>query len=377
MRVALLTNFVAPYRIPLFRALADRVSALRIFVSTAMEHDRNWEPDWADLDVVVQRSRTLRRTWRHERFRQAYELHLPWDTLAQLRRFEPDVVLSGELGMRTALSLAYGRAAGVPVAIWATLTEHLEVSRGRVRRLVRPALVRGARRVIVNGESGARYVRSLGYPDEGIERVPQCIDPEPFLALPLSRPADAPLLHVGHVSELKGVELLLRALPRVGRPVHLVMVGDGPLRRRLEAMAHPDGVRVEWAGPVPYADLPAHYAGARALVFPTFGDEWGLVVNEALASGVPVMGSDHAQAVDELVRDGENGWRFRPDDEDAVAAAVRRVLDTPRDRLELMGAAARRSGAAITPEGTAERMVRVLESCRSGATGGEEVSCTS
>ena len=49
------------------------------------------------------------------------------------------------------------------------------------------------------------------------------------------------------------------------------------------------------------------------LVFPTLADEWGLVVNEALAAGVPVLGSLYSQAVEELVRDGENGWTFRPD----------------------------------------------------------------
>lgn len=369
MRVALLTNFVAPYRVPLFQALRDRVTALRIFVSTTMEHDRSWVPDWGDLDVVVQRSLTLRRTWKHPRFDEGYELHLPYDTVAQLRRFGPDVVLSGEFGARTALALAYGHAARVPVVVWATLTDHLEANREVTRRVARRALVRGARRIIVNGEGGARYVRSLGYPDERIARVAQCTDPAPFLALPLARPTDAPLLHVGGVSERKGVELLLRALPRVRRPVRLVMVGDGPLRRRLEGMPHPAGVHVEWAGSVPYAGLPAWYARARALVFPTFGDEWGLVVNEALAAGVPVMGSDYAQAVEELVRDGVNGWRFRPDGEEEVAAAVRRVLDTPTDLLHAMGAEARRTGAALTPEGTADRFVEILQASRRGAGG--------
>jgi len=62
-----------------------------------------------------------------------------------------------------------------------------------------------------------------------------------------------------------------------------------------------------------YAVLPREYEHGGALVFPALAGDWGLVVNEAMAAGLPVLGSVYDQAVEELVVGGENGWTFRPD----------------------------------------------------------------
>src|SRR5690349_19729774 len=137
-RVALLTNFVPPYRVPVLRELQKQVGALRIFVSTPMEKNRSyWQSEYEDLDVVVQKTWTFTRKWRHERFTEGYEMHIPHDTIWQLRRFRPDIIISAEFGSRTMLALMYGRMTRVPVVIWATLNDHLEPSRGRFRGLVR------------------------------------------------------------------------------------------------------------------------------------------------------------------------------------------------------------------------------------------------
>lgn len=364
MRVALLTNFVPPYRIPVFRALRDRVSALRIFVSTAMEENRQWTPDWSDLDVVAQKTWSRTRRWEHERFTETYQMHVPYDTSVQLRRFKPDVIISAEFGMRTLQSLLYGAAADVPVIVWATLTEHLERSRGRLRRIARRAMVRSIERVIVNGESGARYIRGLGFADNKIARIPQAIDLAPFTALPLERSNPRSLLFVGNVSELKGAPMLIEALSGMAQPVEITMAGEGPLRERLQNHPLPPNVKIEWLGAVPYEQLPAIYGKAGLLIFPTQGDEWGLVVNEAMASGVPVIGSEYSQAVDELVRDGVNGWRFRPDSIDHVSSAIKRALCTPEGIMSAIRQAARVTASAITPSNTADKIVRLAEAVR-------------
>jgi hypothetical protein len=97
-RVALLVNFIPPYRVPLFRALRAEVGHLRIFVSTDVEANRAWPVDWGDLPVVVQRSVAVQKRWKRPGgFHDLSYVHFPYDTLAQLRRFRPDVIVSGEL----------------------------------------------------------------------------------------------------------------------------------------------------------------------------------------------------------------------------------------------------------------------------------------
>ena len=88
----------------------------------------------------------------------------------------------------------------------------------------------------------------------------------------------------------------------------------------------------------------------RILAFPTLADDWGLVVTEAMASGLPVLGSIYSQAVEELVRDGESGWLFRPDSSDDVEAKLNSALTTSAERSRDMGAAAR--AIRVTEPGT-------------------------
>ena len=95
MRVALLMNFIAPYRVRLLEALRDRVDELRVFISTPMESDRAWEVDWGSLDVVVQRNVTVRRPYRDEfGFSRQLQIHFPYDTLPQ-RALHPQLRHAG------------------------------------------------------------------------------------------------------------------------------------------------------------------------------------------------------------------------------------------------------------------------------------------
>src|SRR5206468_11003060 len=118
------------------------------------------------------------------------------------------------------------------------------------------------------------------------------------------------------------------------RRVELWFIGDGPLRSDLERLAKPLNLELRFVGNVPYGDLAIWYEQAGILVFPTLADEWGLVVNEALAAGVPVLGSLYSQAVEELVREGENGWTFRPDRAEEMSTALERALSLSGSELD-------------------------------------------
>jgi len=366
MRVALLTNFIPPYRVPLFQALAPKVGNLRIFLSTKMEKGRAWPVEWGDLDVVLQKGLTIPRTWRTARFREPIEMHLPIDTMRVLREYKPDVIVSGEFGLRTAAAVRYARKHNVPMAVWATLSDRLERDRGRVRTRLRSWILKHASLVFTNGEDGARYIRRFGFPDERIIRVPYTTDLEPFLNVRLERSPSPSLrvLFVGSLSERKAPDRLLEAAARAAnrlRSISVTFVGDGPMRLYLQTrMRSPSPhVNVRFAGNVPYSDLPRWYGNADVLAFPTLGDEWGLVVNEALASGLPVLGSVYSQAVEELVRDGVNGWRVTPS-VDSIAAGLARVMAVRRAEIGRMREAARESVAGITPEYVASVFAREI-----------------
>jgi glycosyltransferase involved in cell wall biosynthesis len=141
----------------------------------------------------------------------------------------------------------------------------------------------------------------------------------------------------------------------------LVLVGAGPqeeaLRKQVAAGAVPG---VVFAGPRQLEDLPRYYGRAKCLVLPSSSEPWGLVVNEAMASSLPVIVSTRCGCAVELVRDGANGFVFEPTDVRQLAALLRKV-SSGLAPLEAMGAVGRTMVAAFSPSLFAQRSLKHLQ----------------
>jgi glycosyltransferase involved in cell wall biosynthesis len=129
----------------------------------------------------------------------------------------------------------------------------------------------------------------------------------------------------------------------------------------LERFAVPSNVSLQLLGPAPYDALPGVYAQADILVLPTLADEWGLVVHEALTAGVPVLGSLHSQAVEELVKDRENGWTFYPASPGHMYAALDAAMHTTGEQLQSMRRIARAGALELSPQRIADRLVEAVK----------------
>lgn len=358
MRVAVLMNEVPPYRVPLLEALGSQVDELRIFVSTKAEPDRPWAPDWGALDVVVQRTVTITTRRAHPQgYRQTMYVHVPYDTILQLARFKPDIVISGEMGARSIQAALYRLLnPGSRLLIWCTLSEVSEAGWSRARTIVRRALVRATDGFIAGGQSGRRYLRRIGAPDANIFIANQTVDIDQFTSCPLDRPANANrrLLYCGRFIPKKGLqafqaEAAAWAERNPGETISIRWVGDGELDGALKAFVGPPNLLQEFPGAVDYQGLPRHYAECGILILPTLDDEWGLVVNEAFAAGMPVLGTIYSQAVEELVEDGKNGWVYDPCRPHATADVLDRVFATSDETLAAMRLNARMRIRELTP----------------------------
>jgi glycosyltransferase involved in cell wall biosynthesis len=136
-------------------------------------------------------------------------------------------------------------------------------------------------------------------------------------------------------------------------------VGNGPLRGEIETAARAaEPGEIACAGAIPSSEMADFYAGADLLVFPSLGDPWGLVVNEALACGVPALCSRLAGCADDLIRPGENGWLFDPTDAGDFSRTLTRAL-TAED-LEEMGARGRNTAKRFAPEEMANGLRRAV-----------------
>ncbi len=181
------------------------------------------------------------------------------------------------------------------------------------------------------------------------------IDP-PALRLSNALP-QAYFLCVARFVPKKNLERLIAAYARyVSQAMEnswaLVLAGSGPLERTLRAEVATAGLasRVKFSGNVGYADLPTYYALAEALIMPSVSDQWGLVVNEAMAAGLPVLVSSRCGCAPDLVREGENGFTFDPENVEQIAKSMSQLHRLDAEQRRAMGQCSREIIADYSPE---------------------------
>lgn len=221
-----------------------------------------------------------------------------------------------------------------------------------------------------SGAAAAAYVESLGIRPERIWRGYDAVDNDAFARAADEARRDAEntrarlglprrfLLFTGRLSEEKNLSLLLRAFAKASVDgLELVLVGGGPGEKKLRAAAEKSGP-VRLRGFLQQEDVAQVYGLAEALVLPSTSEPWGLVVNEAMSAGLPILASTACGCVPDLVFPGVNGWTFSPRDEAALAEAIR-ALATDEGRRARMGKASKE----IIAPWSLERWARALSDC--------------
>ncbi|GAA2132610.1 glycosyltransferase [Arthrobacter humicola] len=156
----------------------------------------------------------------------------------------------------------------------------------------------------------------------------------------IERHASPTALFVGRLAEEKHVDVLIDAVAKTPKDldIHLEIVGGGEVRPALEAQVARLGLtdRVKFLGLASDAELREAYIAADVFCMPGTAELQSLVTLEAMSASTPVLLAD-AMALPHLVREGENGYLFTPNDSDDLAAKLARVLSLPEDQLEAMG----------------------------------------
>lgn len=165
------------------------------------------------------------------------------------------------------------------------------------------------------------------------------------------------VLSVGRLETVKRVDLTIRAMAHVDRPLRLIVAGEGPTRGQLEEAAAKAGVsdRVSFAGTVDDAQLAALYADALAVIFPPFDEDYGYITLEAFLAHKPVVTTTDAGGPLEFVEDERTGCVVAPESW-AIGAAVQRLAANRRHAADL-GEAGYARAAAITWDGVVDRLI--------------------
>jgi glycosyltransferase involved in cell wall biosynthesis len=164
------------------------------------------------------------------------------------------------------------------------------------------------------------------------------------------------LLSVGRLERVKRADLAVRAMAHVNSPLRLQVVGDGSQRAELDAIAAAiPGERIEFLGACSQEDLIDLYAGALAVIYAPYDEDYGYVTLEAFLAGKPVITAVDSGGTLEFVEDGVNGFITLPEP-NGIAAAIDR-LAADRALAARLGAAGRQRAQTVTWDGVIEQLL--------------------
>lgn len=300
--------------------------------------------------------------------------------LTRMRVFKPDVLyLTGYYDPAQLLLLAYAKLTGVRVVIQNESTA-ADNPPGGWRDAVKRLILSQCDGFFCFGTMAANYLLGLGVPARKILMRKNAVDNQALLAAyQRARPTRATeqnrlglqpknLIFVGRLIEAKNLLALINAFAEVrrdgaGAEWSLVFLGDGPLaeplRQRADELGLADTVHL-LPGRAWYR-VPDVLALADALVLPSRSEPWGLVVNEAMVCGLPVVVSERCGCVTDLVQHERNGLIFDPEQPNQLTRCLTQIIDmTDADRAD-MGRAGQDIIAPFSPENVAREMLAGFE----------------
>jgi glycosyltransferase involved in cell wall biosynthesis len=300
---------------------------------------------------------------------QIHTLDLIKQVFATLNRVNP-----------TVLAIAgYGIPGMIAAAIWAMIhrkpmvllsaSKENDASRSHWKEQIKGWLINRYDAALVGGQPQKRYLVKLGVPAERIFTGYNVVEneafaPEKIRSLP--RPIERPFfLAINRFVPRKNLSRLISAYAayraEVGdRTWDLVLCGEGSLQSEIEAKIQEHGLQsvVHLPGFLQQAELLPFFAHAECFVHTSLQEQWGLVINEAMAAGLPVIVSDRCGCYEDLVIEGETGLGFDPED---IAALTHRLIQIGTMDYQAMGEAGLHRVQGFSPAYFAKSLYQAVQ----------------
>lgn len=378
-RVALVASHVIQYQAPFFRTLAavpeidlDVLYCSRAGAETYVDAEMQTALQW-DLDLLSGYEHTFLRNYgRGEGYTRLVNPAIFPRLL--FGRYDAAIFFLGWGTITSLLGIAACRLSGTRVMLFG------DSSFPPPRRALRDSFLRrlfgSADAFLVSGALNADYYRHYGADARRFFDVPFAIDNERFAEASRFAPGEREALRAGFGARddqmlivfsaklvaRKDPMTLLRAVDAMRHRdrAAVLFLGHGELREELERFARERALQAHFAGFVNQTALPKHYAAGDVFVLPSTYEPRGLVVNEAMATGLPVLASDRTGASGDIVRHGDNGFVFPAGDVRALSAQ----LDLLAEQPELRARMGRRSREIIAGWDYGRGVQGVLEALR-------------
>jgi glycosyltransferase involved in cell wall biosynthesis len=360
MRVAIITNMPAPYRVPSWNeaALVLGDDFLVIFCCRR-EPNRQWDVPPIHFNHVFLK----------ENFREkgaGNYVHNNKDVWNHLNAFSPDVVITGGFNPTMLYAIAYTilkRKKHIPVSdAWEMAEKHLSPFHIGVRKFV----YRFSHAFIACSIKGKEYFESFGLSKESVFVSHLAISDGKRLPKKSFGERTYDLMFSGQFIERKHpfffVQVAL-AIKKIKKDLKLLVLGAGPLEGDMIRLLEDSGIEYDFPGFARQEDLPGYYSATRIFLFPTQYDAWGVVANEAMIMGTPVITTPNAGCADELVLHDITGFVLPLDEHAWVDKCLELLKD--ENRWNCFAEKAVEISSTINYKRSAEELIRACTfACR-------------
>ena len=358
-------NIPAPYMVERFNALADRGGPnFEAWFNDRTEPDRSWKVDES----------SWRFRYRYLPTTNAWGRRLHWPTPMLGRR--PDVLVSLYAQPCFMVGWAVAKLRGTKTVFWCQVTYDRWVIRKPWKESLKRFVFPKVDATLGSGKESQAFAMRYGVPEEKALWLRHSIDVQHYKSGYQEhiqdrvrirsdlRIAGTVFVYVGRLWSGKGITYLLSAFEMVQQrssdEVSLILVGDGPEEERLRQIVAERGLRnFVFVGFHQKAELPYYYTAADVFIFPTLGDPYGLVVDEAMACSLPIISTSAAGEIRDRVEEGVNGYITPPEDSEALADCMLHFVNSP-ELCERMGKASAKKIAGHTHEQWAEDFENII-----------------
>jgi glycosyltransferase involved in cell wall biosynthesis len=347
-KVIILTEIISPYRIPVFNEIARFLNEqfLVLFFSES-EKRRRWR-------IYKEKIRFRYEVLPNIRYQKKGRSPCFFNPalIYKLIRYSPDIIIIGGYHhFSSFIALCYAKSFKRQIILWCESNKYEQRSQYVLNEAYKRWFIKNCSGYIVPGKASFEYLLSLGAAAQRIKIAPNAVDNGHFmLAATKYRVAkkefkqsrgypDRIILYVGRLIEQKGVFDLLQAFQMLSDEspdLGLLIVGSGEREEQYQNFCRINHLRnVFFEGFVQQEELPFYYAISDVFVLPTYSDPWGLVLNEAMACGLPVISSGAAGAAYDLIADNINGYIFKRGDIQQLSNYLRNILNDEQKRIRM------------------------------------------
>lgn len=339
IKVLIITNIPSPYRVDYFSYLQTHYKKYKfdILYASCSESNREWDickEKMNNAHFLKSKTLCIRKKMDFK------YIHIPIRVKKTLSALSPNIIIAMEYNPTAVQAMCWCKRNSVPYISWTDGTLHSERNINKIQRWTRHYIIKNANAFIASSTKSQEAQIAYGAEKSRCYISYLTVDIDDYITNAGDKKKER-ILFVGRLVPLKGVELLISALSKVTYDYEMIIVGTGPEKENLERQCRELNIydRVCFVGYKNREELKELYQSSSIFILPTKDDCFALVVLEAMCSGMPIICSQYADGIYDLIEDGKQGYIINPYDAGTFADKINELLKN-RNLSKAMGEAA-------------------------------------